>query len=318
MALNPRLRARLERQREQERRLTIDQKDELARLLPEGQVINDEPMANHSVIRAGGPVEAFVVANDLDELKRVFGWAESHSAEYRFWGEGALTLVRDRGLSGIIIKLGDEFRGLSIESTADAGTAVSAGASVKCTEFASLLRENGLACPEGLVSAQGTLAGLLCAQTVPEGLSIGDFVEEVTILTRDMRELTVRGSSLRFEEGRLKIPRTAAVLRILFRLEKSDGRTESTETNYEKAPHFACAFRSTTKTGADELIYDLGLAGVRVGGARVSTDDVCTIINEAEATAKDIAVLINLVRDRVKQDTGIPLLSTIDIVGERL
>ena len=326
MALNPRLRARLERQGEQERRLTIDQKDELARLLPDGQVLPDEVGANHSVVKAGGPVEAFVVVNDIDELKRVLEWAEIHSADYRFWGEGAFTLVRDRGLAGIIVKLGDGFREIAVNSSAGDGLEVSVGSAARFTELASFCEAEGISGAERLACAQGTLAGLLCAQAVPEGFSLQEIVEEVTILTRDMRELTIRGSSLRFEEGRLKIPRTAAVTKVLLKLEKRDGGETAAETDdavgegsdSNEQFRFACAFRSTTKITADELIYDVGLSGVRVGGARISSKNVCTIINEGEAKARDIAVLISLVRDRVKQETGIALLTTIDIVGERL
>ena len=163
MALNPRLRARLERENEQDRRLTREQKDELAALLPEGAVLLDESTALHGVVHAGGPVEAFVTAGDLDELKRVLEWADTHSVEYRFWGEGAFTLVRDGGLSGIIIKLGDSFREIAVERVSDDDVFLSVGAAVKPREILNFVQAEGLAGAERLAaghSRQPALRGI--------------------------------------------------------------------------------------------------------------------------------------------------------------
>jgi len=325
MALNPRLRARLEREKEQERRLTRKQKDELAALLPEGKVLLDEPVALHSVARAGGRVEAFVTADDVEAIKRVLGWADTHSVEYRFWGDGAFTLVRDGGLSGIIIKLGSSFRDISVERTSGDDVFVSVGAAARPRELLNFAEAEGLSGAERLAGAPGTMAGILCAVTPPRDFVLEGAIEELTMITREMRELTLRGSGLRFEEGRLKIPRTAAVTRMLLKLKRST--REEVARALEKAigsaptpeerPHFSFAFESPCKTRASDLIDDSGLLGVRVGGARVSSVRGDTLVNEIEASARDIAILISLVRDRVKQDTGVPIESTIDIVGER-
>jgi UDP-N-acetylmuramate dehydrogenase len=325
MALNPRLRARLERESEQERRLTREQKDEMAALLPEGAVLFDEPTALHSVVRAGGPVEAFVTARDVDDLKRVLEWADTHSVEYRFWGVGAFTLVRDGGLSGIIIKLGNSFREIAVEGTGGDDVFVSVGAAAKTRELLNFARAEGLAGAERLTGAQGTVAGLLCAASIPRDFVLEGMIEELTMVTRDMRELTLRGSGLRFEDGRLRIPRTAAVTKLLLKFRKSTTEevSRALEEGFKSAqpsdeqPHYSFAFESPCKTKAADLIDDAGLLGVRVGGARISTVKGDSIVNESEAKARDVAILISLVRDHVKQDMGVVLTATIDVVGER-
>lgn len=324
MALNPRLRARLEREREQERRLTREQKEGLAVLLPEGRVRMDEPTSHHSVIRAGGPVEALVVVEDMAELKIVLEWCETHAVEHRFWGEGAFTLVRDGGLAGIIIKLGDGFREIRSERSVEGEAFISAGAAARPRELVSFCEREGCAGAERLTAAQGTLAGLICTASLPGDLSLEGLVEEITIVTREMKELTLRGSSLRFEEGRLRIPRTAAVTRMLLKFKKADAGevTRVVEEGMEVArdpddqPHYSVVFKSDCKTPAADLIYDAGLSGVRVGGARVSTERTSSIVNEGEARARDIAVLLSLVKDRVKQGTGVVLTSAVEVVGE--
>ena len=58
---------------------------------------------------------------------------------------------------------------------------------------------------------------------------------------------------------------------------------------------------------AGALIESAGLKGLRVGGAVVSPKHANFIINEADATAKDVVTLIDKVIERVKEVYGITL-----------
>jgi len=69
-------------------------------------------------------------------------------------------------------------------------------------------------------------------------------------------------------------------------------------------------------TPAGQLIEEANLKNIRVGGARISPKHGNFIINEGEASAKDVLSLINLIKDKVKQTTGIILESEIKIIGE--
>jgi len=55
---------------------------------------------------------------------------------------------------------------------------------------------------------------------------------------------------------------------------------------------------------------------VRVGGARVSERHANFIINEGKATAKDVLILIGLIKDKVKEAAGIALETEIKVAGE--
>ncbi|MBU2591498.1 MAG: UDP-N-acetylenolpyruvoylglucosamine reductase, partial [Nitrospinae bacterium] len=63
-------------------------------------------------------------------------------------------------------------------------------------------------------------------------------------------------------------------------------------------------------------IEEAGLKGYRVGGAVVSGDHANFILNEGEATAKDILELILLIKDRVYKNSGLLLEEEIQIIGE--
>ena len=74
--------------------------------------------------------------------------------------------------------------------------------------------------------------------------------------------------------------------------------------------------KKTTKVYAAQLIEEAGLKNIRVGGARVSPKHANFIINEKDATAKDVLVLIGLMKDKVKEKTGILLELEVKVIGE--
>jgi UDP-N-acetylmuramate dehydrogenase len=64
------------------------------------------------------------------------------------------------------------------------------------------------------------------------------------------------------------------------------------------------------------LIDACGLKGLRRGNAVVSDKHANFIINSGGATAREIEDLIDMVRQRVAQETGILLEPEVKIVGE--
>ena len=80
------------------------------------------------------------------------------------------------------------------------------------------------------------------------------------------------------------------------------------------ADHSAgCAFRnpidpeSETRVSAGKLIDESGLKGSTCGGAQVSTQHANFVTVNPGGTAADVQTLMDLVQDRVQQDTGIRL-----------
>ncbi len=82
------------------------------------------------------------------------------------------------------------------------------------------------------------------------------------------------------------------------------------------AGYVSHVFEDQGRMFARELVEDSGLRGVRIGKARVSPIDANSIINEGGATAKDVRVIMNLIRDRVRQDSGIALATRIRLFGK--
>ncbi len=81
-------------------------------------------------------------------------------------------------------------------------------------------------------------------------------------------------------------------------------------------PSAGSVFRNPQAGPAGRLIEQAGLKGLQIGGAQVSEKHANFIINRGGARAKDVWRLIEVVRKKVWQETGVLLELEVQIVGE--
>lgn len=297
----------------------------------------DEPLAGYSTMRIGGPADAFVAPRDVETLKSVMRWAADNDMTYIFLGGGSDTLIRDGGIRGVVIRLKDGFEHLGVSHESGEDVFVSAQAGVPTGTLVRFTKEKGLKGIEGLAGIPGTVGGNVITNA---GTSLGwisEVVEEIAVVDRQIRELTIKRKALEFSYRRLKMSRSTAVVRALLKLKRDDPAAIEKRMNdlLEKRkatqpygqPTLGCIFKNpgnesrvtrdaSRVVSAGALIDEAGLKGVRVGKARVSEIHANFIINEGGATAKDVEILIGLVREHIKEKFGILLEPEIRIVGE--
>ena len=83
-----------------------------------------------------------------------------------------------------------------------------------------------------------------------------------------------------------------------------------------KWPNLGSIFKNPGKKFVGRLIEEAGLKDIRVGSARISPLHGNFIINEGQATAKDVLSLIGLIKDKIKEKFQINLETEIKIYGE--
>lgn len=102
--------------------------------------------------------------------------------------------------------------------------------------------------------------------------------------------------------------------------EIEDKMLEYKNLRIEKQPVNFPSAGSTFKRGKDfitaQLIDECGLKGFQIGGAKVSEKHAGFIVNENNASSKDIVELINLVKNTVYEKTGKTIELEIEIIGE--
>jgi UDP-N-acetylmuramate dehydrogenase len=113
------------------------------------------------------------------------------------------------------------------------------------------------------------------------------------------------GATFAFDEARSEEPEQ---IRALLR--------ERAEKQPLGLPSAGSVFQNPPNGHAGELIERVGLKGLRRGGAVIADKHANFIINTGSASAADIEELIEEVRDRVKEATGIDLKPEVRIIGE--
>jgi UDP-N-acetylenolpyruvoylglucosamine reductase len=77
-----------------------------------------------------------------------------------------------------------------------------------------------------------------------------------------------------------------------------------------------CIFKNPPSISAGKLIDELGLKGMRRGGAAVSEVHGNFIINDGNATAADVLELIDFIKTRAKAERGVELCEEVEIIGQ--
>jgi UDP-N-acetylenolpyruvoylglucosamine reductase len=306
-------------------RTDVNIADELAELVsPETVIRRDEPLAKHTTVRVGGPADVYVEPASAEDLSAVLKFCGGHGVTFFAIGRGSNLLVRDGGFRGVVICL-SKFSRIEI-----IGQRLDCGAGAKLKEVAMEARRHGLSGLEFLEGIPGSVGGALRMNAGAMNSAIFDVVESVRVITfagtespgiirgLSPTEMTVAYRSCATLKNHIAL---GAVLR---------GRPDSPESIAQRmsafsqkrwasqpaAPSAGCAFKNPPSIPAGKLIDELGLKGVRVGGAVVSQEHGNFIINDGTATARDVLELIAFLQAKVKAARGIELHTEVEIIGE--
>jgi UDP-N-acetylmuramate dehydrogenase len=294
---------------------------ELRELLAE-RVAFDVPMARHTSLRVGGPVDALATPADRAELAALLSLCKRRGWPHRVLGAGFNTLVRDEGLDGVAIRL-LRFRALTLE----AGPRVHAEAGVTHASLTGLCARRGLSGLEFGVGIPGTVGGWLAMNAGIGTREVKDVVESVELLVPgELATRTLEASALEFCYRELRGTAPGAVLvAASFRVEQSSPEAvqctmdallaRRAATQPLDVPSCGSVFKNPEGDFAGRLIEQAGLKGEREGGAEISTTHANFIVNRGGARASDVLALIERARRRVAEHSGVVLETEVRILG---
>jgi len=291
------------------------------RVSPATVVRHDEPLAKHTTLRVGGRADVYVEPASEADLAAVVKLCGVRGVPFFVIGRGSNLLVRDGGFRGVVICLSHaDFSKIEFDDER-----LRCGAGAKLKNVAVEGRRHGLSGLEFLEGIPGSVGGALRMNAGAMGGATFDVVESVRLMDLD-------GNVREFEPGEMSVAyRGCATLKnhialgAVFR-----GRRDSPESIAQRmsafsqkrwasqpaAPSAGCAFKNPPSILAGKLIDELGLKGARIGGAVVSREHGNFIVNDSNATARDVLDLIALLQAKAKSERGIELQTEVEIIGE--
>jgi UDP-N-acetylmuramate dehydrogenase len=286
----------------------------------EATVREFEPMARHTSWRVGGAADLYCEPGNVAELAEFLSSLPEAMA-VTWIGLGSNLLVRDGGIRGAVICTSTMPREFELLG----GGRVRASAALPCATLAKRAAREGLGPAAFFAGIPGSLGGALAMNAGAFGGETWDKVTCVetidrsgAIRERSRDEFSVGYRSVRGAEGEWFLGAQFAFV------EERGAEAEEIRALLRKRaekqplglPSAGSVFRNPPDGFAGELIERAGLKGLVRGGAVVAEKHANFIINTGSATAADIEGLIEDVRERVKQATGIELEPEVRIIGE--
>ncbi|HXM88495.1 MAG TPA: UDP-N-acetylmuramate dehydrogenase [Candidatus Acidoferrales bacterium] len=279
------------------------------------------PLAELTSFRIGGPADLFVNVEDETELMHAKASAFRAGVPCFCLGAGTNLLVSDRGMRGLVVRLGEGFGQIKIDDTkVVAGAAAAFGILVQAVVDQGL---EGLEFGEGI---PGSVGGGLVMNAGAFGGEIAKVVTLVHGVTEAGESLALTKDEVKFAYRRTELPRHFIITRVDFELARGDRDRLAARVAELKAkrasrqprgvPNAGSIFKNPPGNFAGKLLEGAGLKGTRLGGAAFSDQHANFIVNLGGAQAADVRALIDMARDKVKEQSGVWLEPEVRLVGD--
>jgi UDP-N-acetylmuramate dehydrogenase len=296
----------------------------------------DEPLARFTTMRVGGPADLFATVHNVHELRAILRFARSRGLAHTLLGRGSNVVIADAGIRGLVIQNRAE------GSRVDADRYI-AESGVPMARAATETQKAGLSGLEFGLAIPGTVGGAVWANAGAHEADVAAIIDTADVLLADGTEARLPAAELElgYRESRFKRERVAPgegggeapatlgdlVLGATFRLspEPADvirGRLDDIRRWRQShqplgLPSAGSVFRNPTSgPSAGAIIDDLGLKGLRIGGAVVSEKHANFIVNDQKGTAADVRALAERLRADVLARTGTALTFEIIFLGD--
>lgn len=291
--------------------------------LPCYKIKENEPLAKHTSFRIGGPAELMVFPSNRDELQTALRCAAEAGEKPRILGAGTNILAPDEGVRGLVVCLRDTFMGLTLLDD----THIEAMSGMTLAKTAMFAARNGLSGLEFAHGIPGTVGGAIYMNAGAYGGEIRDVAIETEFMRLDGTVERVSGQAQGFGYRTSAFQgREGVIVSAVFAL-KPGNEMEIREKIYElnqrrrdsqplELPSAGSTFKRPKEGYAAALIDQAGLKGFTVGGAQVSEKHAGFVVNRGGATAADVLRLIDAVRERVLQTSGIELEPEVRLWSE--
>ncbi len=286
-----------------------------------GKLQANAPLGKRSHFGVGGVAEVLFEPLDMDDL--VF-FLRRIPKDIPVVPLGAMSnvLIRESGIDGVVVVLGDWFKKVYVEDGV-----LEVGAGVPCSKLSTVAMDYELGGLEFLMGLPGTIGGAIKMNAGCFGSEISNVLIECEGITTSGKVEWFKAKDIGATYRHTEIPDDCIITRAWFRgianvSYSIPKRTrEFMEQRRASQPLGVRTCGSTFKNPdglkAWQLIEKAGCRGLRVGGAQISEKHCNFIVNTGNATADDVENLGEKVIHEVFEKTNVQLDWEIVKLGRR-
>ena len=279
-------------------------------------------LSQYNWFNLGGPAELFFKPKDKKELVDILRYSKDKNLKINVIGAGSNTLIRDKGIKGLTIKLGKSFSQIKLLDN----ETIEVGASALDKKLAYYAQENLISGFEFLSCIPGSLGGAVIMNSGCYGEDISKVFLSLRAINFNGEEVEIKKENIKFFYRKTNLPNDLIITSVVLKGKQSTKhyidtkQSQMIETKKRSQPSNVKTCGSTFKNPEGEKAWELikrsHCENLSVGDAKISKKHSNFFINNGKATSKQIESLITKVRDKVLKKTGIDLELEIKIVGD--
>ena len=283
------------------------------------------PLTRYTSFRVGGPAEVFAEPDTLTELETLVALLHQESVPYFLLGGGTNILISDKGIRGVVIKLGEGFNYSRWEEERDTAQ-VGVGAGRSLGRFVREAVGKGYGGVEFAEGIPGSAGGGLLMNAGAFGGELSRVVEAISGVCADGTPIRLPGDRLGFAYRRTALSPGLIVAEIEFRLQRVrqevllaamlEAQRKRQQTQPHGYPNAGSIFKNPPGVYAGRLIETAGLKGLTRGGAQVSERHANFIVNTGTARAAEVRQLMGQIQQAVWEKNQVWLEPEVRLVGE--
>jgi UDP-N-acetylmuramate--alanine ligase len=283
-----------------------------------------EPMGKHTTLRVGGPAQYWIEPHSFSALASVVHHARQNQLPVRVIGRGSNLLVKDGGISGVVIHpVKGAFGKIEVR-----GNEIEAGAGARLKTIAGSARNAGLGDFEWMEGIPGNVGGSLRMNAGAMGTATFDQVVTVKYLDWESGEIREKSGS-DFNYHYRNVPELTENIALSAVFKGTPATTEAIDALLEESkskrktsqpvgPSAGCIFKNPDTIPAGKLVDELGMKNYRHQHVRVSNVHGNFIVNDGAATANEVLALINEIQTKALKERAVTLEPEVQILGDNL
>lgn len=285
--------------------------------------MREVPMKRYTSMRVGGPAKLLLYPVDRADISAMVRRLNDGAVPCRFLGNGTNIIVSDEGIREALIRI-TKMNRLSFQKTSD-GAIAEVGGGYSLKRFISECAKRGLGGLEKLYWIPGSVGGGVRMNAGSFGQSISDTLTGIDVLNErgEIIEKEVRPEDFGYRSS--PVGRHECVISGRFRLKTADVKELKRDMDYVyqtrrknhpmEYPSAGSVFKGVSGQSAWWFVEKAGLRGYRIGDACVSEKHTNFIVNLGHAKARDIAALIEKVKEEVFSKLGVKLEEEVELWG---
>ena len=283
-------------------------------------------MKTLTTFKIGGPADLLFTPGSEEDIRLMIRMCNEQQVPVTVVGGGSNLLVGDAGIRGVTIWMAGSFMELS-HTNHDGEIVLTVGASRTMAETLDYCIDNDIAGLEFISGVPGTFGGGTRMNAGTREGTIGRVAKRVRYIDGDGKAHDLHGDALSFRYRGIEIEGRFTIVRTVLSLKQGDGekirhiRDNIIKRRHAKQPwqmpSAGSIFINPEGESAWRLVDESGCRGWSEGAAQVSPKHCNFIVNNGGATAENVLALIERVRRRVFEQSGVLLETEVKVVGER-